>query len=209
MRVVIADDHPAILVGLAGILRRHWVHLRVQAEAHCGKDLLDKLTWNPCDLLITDFHMPNSMDSQDGLALLQELRRIYPKLPIMVVTVVDNLASILGILQLGVQGIVNKAAATTELLTAIDAVVTGRRYLSERARQQLLEWSSSGSGGDVSAREAEVINLVMSGLTVSEIARRSERSVTTIGAQKRAAMRKLGLSTDAPSFESAHTQGMA
>ncbi|ULU23519.1 response regulator transcription factor [Dyella terrae] len=208
MRVIIADDHPAVLLGLAEMLRYRGATFRVEAEAHCGKDLLDKLKCNPCDLLITDFSMPNEADSDDGLALLRKLRSNYPKLPILVLTMIDNAELIHSTMRLGIQGVVNKAAVATELFTAIDTVMEGRPYMSERTRQQLLEFSSGRRGGLLSNREIEVIRLLASGLTVSELARRSNKSVTTISSQKRAAMKKLGLSSEVQLFEYARTQGL-
>lgn len=208
MRVIIADDHPAVLFGLAEMLRHRRARIRVEAEAHCGKDLLDKLKSNPCDLLITDFSMPHEADSEDGLALLRKLRRNYPKLPILVLTMIDNPELIHGTTRLGIQGVVNKAAVATELFTAIDTVMAGRLYMSERTRRQWLELSSGRRGGVVSTREIEIIRLLASGLTVSEIARRSDRSVTTVSSQKRAAMKKLGLSSEVQLFEYARTQGL-
>lgn len=196
MRVVISDDHPVVLIGLKTSLREYGQGLDVVGEANDGQSLLDVLARVPCDLLITDFAMPADVEGYDGLALLRRVRESHPALPILVLTMLRNPALVQNIIGLGVRAVVDKMAMARELMLAIDTIRGGRSYLSERMRRQIEGMYPTGEEPPVSRREVEVIRLVAQGMTVSEIARRLERSVKTISQQKRDAMRKLNLTSD-------------
>lgn len=209
MRVIIADDHPVVLVGLKAWLHTYGGRFAVVGEATNSKDLSSILTSVPCDLLITDFSMPGDGTSEDGLSMLRQLRAAYPALPIIVLTMLRNPAVIRQMTRLGVRGMVDKMSMTRELLLVIDAVCAGHTYLSDSFRKQM---DNTGRSADeqvsVSPREGEVIRFIARGMTVSEIARRTGRSVKTISQQKRDAMRKLGLETDKQLFDYVRSIGL-
>ncbi|HEY9131726.1 MAG TPA: response regulator transcription factor [Dyella sp.] len=209
MRVIISDDHPLVLAGLKVALREYGNRIDVVGEAKDGAELLRKLASTPCDLLITDFSMSPDGTTDDGLILIGRVRELYPQLPILVLTMLSNPALVQSMLAAGVRGVVDKMAMTKELMLAIDRVAIGRMFLSERMRRQIEGLQlPSDEQPTVSPREAEVIRLLAQGLTVSEIARRTERSVKTVSQQKRDAMRKLGLDNDRQLFDYARTAGL-
>jgi len=208
VRVIIADDHPVVLIGLKTSLRDYGNGLHVVGEARHGQELLQLLATTPGDLLITDFSMPADAEGYDGLSLLQRVREAHPALPILVLTMLRNPALVQNMIGLGVRGVVDKMAMAKELMLAIDMIRAGRSYLSERMRRQIEGMYPSGGEPVVSRREAEVIRFLAQGLTVSEIARRLERSVKTISQQKRDAMRKLGLDGDKQLFDYARSNGL-
>ena len=174
-------------MGLKAALQGYGDRFRIVGEARSGKELFALLEREPCDLLITDFAMPGDNPDEDGLAMLARVREGWPQLPILVLTMLSNPALVQGMLATGVRGVVDKMAMTRELMLAIDMLKAGRVYLSERTRRQI-------EGGDetsaLSPREAEVVRFLAQGVTVSEIARRTGRSVKTISQQKRDAMGK-------------------
>lgn len=214
MRITIADDHPVILMGLRALLNGHGEAYQVIQEAHNGEELLRLLAEQPCDLLITDYSMPDENGSGDGLPMLRHVRRDYPALPIIVLTMVHNLTIIRGMLAGGVQGVVEKATLTKELLLAVQAVSNGRIYLSERLRAAQVATSSGhplpalGEGIALSTRQAEIVRLYASGLTVTQIAEKVHRSVKTVSQQKNDAMRKLGLTSNSELYEYARAHGL-
>ncbi|MDR3446975.1 MULTISPECIES: response regulator transcription factor [unclassified Dyella] len=208
MRVIIADDHPVVLIGLKTSLRDYGNGLDVVGEARNGQQLLDLLTQTPCDLLITDFSMPADIEGYDGLSLLQRVRETYPALPILVLTMLRNPALVQNMVSVGVRGVVDKMAMAKELMLAIDMIRAGRSYLSERMRRQIEGMYPTGAEPMVSRREVEVIRFLAQGLTVSEIARRLDRSVKTISQQKRDAMRKLNLESDKQLYDYARSIGL-
>jgi two-component system capsular synthesis response regulator RcsB len=208
VRVIIADDHPVVLIGLKTSLRDYGNGLDVVSEARNGQQLLDLLAKTPCDLLITDFSMPADIEGYDGLSLLQRVRETYPTLPILVLTMLRNPALVQNMVSIGVRGVVDKMAMAKELMLAIDMIRAGRSYLSERMRRQIEGMYPTGGEPMVSRREVEVIRFLAQGLTVSEIARRLDRSVKTISQQKRDAMRKLNLESDKQLYDYARSIGL-
>lgn len=176
----------------------------IVGEAANGRALINLLSLVKCDLLITDFAMNDASGGDDGLMLMEAIRRNNPVLPIIVLSMLNNPALVRGMLDVGVRGVVDKMSLTKEVMLAISAVTSGRIYLSEHTRKQLSEYTAEGAK-NLSPREAEVVRMFAIGLTVTEIARRTGRSVRTISQQKRDAMRKLCLAGDKQLHEYART----
>lgn len=211
-RIVIADDHPVVMLGIRALLKEH-SGMQVIGEASNGRELMALLASMPCDLLITDFSMPYEDGSGDGLPLLKRLRREHPKLPIIVLTMVHNAALTRGMLAAEVNGLVAKVAMTKELQLAIGAVMNGRTYICESMREHVIDWSPEGQEraadpASLSQREAEVVRLYAQGLSVTQIAEQLHRSVKTVSQQKNDAMRKLGITSNTQLFEYARTYGL-
>lgn len=210
-RIVIVDDHPITLIGMRALLNT-CDNLKVVGEAHCVDSLFEQLDRQPCDLLVTDLMMPES-GQVDGLHLIQRLRRHYPALKIIVVTMLNNPALIASVLRQGVQGLVSKRGLLNDLPRAIRSR-SSAPFLSP-ALQHLLDVSEAEHGKalavpeQLSPREVEVLRLYGAGLSVGEIAARLVRSKQTISAQKTSAMRKLGLDTNAALFLYIQEHGLA
>ena len=102
-KIILADDHPLILTGIRSLIDQITPHCEVIAEAYQVSDLLKLLQQHHCDLLITDFSMPGDIRC-DGLVMIQQLRRDYPNLPIIVLTQIQKENSA----QRGVTGLLNK-----------------------------------------------------------------------------------------------------
>jgi two-component system capsular synthesis response regulator RcsB len=213
VRIVVADDHPVVLTAISDYLDS-LPGFRVVAKAASGAGLIDALRDAGCELIITDFSMQGDVDDEDGLRLVCRLRRLYPDTPVIVFTMVTNGGILHQLAQLGVAGLVGK----DEPIPALGEVC--RRALAEpgtalsaRIAERL---AREGSTVDefqrtqpLSPRELEVVRLFALGLSVTEIAKRLNRSVTTIATQKRAAMRKLHLESNAELIRYAGEQGFA
>ncbi|EPL04938.1 response regulator [Pseudomonas sp. CF161] len=199
IQTVIVDDHPITLIGMRALLSDN-PKLSIVGEAQDVGGLFELLGRQPCDLLITDLMMPGS-EQVDGLRLIQQLRRRYPQLAIVVVTMLNNPALIGSVLKLGIQGLVSKRGLLNDLPKAIGASAAAP-FLSPVFRQ-LLDLGEAEHGKpllqmeELSPREVEVLRLYGSGLTIGEIALLLNRSKQTISTQKISAMRKLGLDTNA------------
>lgn len=212
MRIVISDDHPLVLMGLRTLLRERGEAYCIVGEATSPAELLSVLSATPCDLLITDFSMARHPDEDDGVAFLQSVREEFPKLPVLVVTMVTNPALMRGMLATGIRGIVDKWSMSGELITAIGAVLAGRRYLCNETRKRL-EAHTLLPGAATSACEAamlslgqvQVIRQLAQGRTLTQIAESTGRSVKTISQHKRDAMRKLGLDSDSQLYHYARS----
>ncbi|MGE8336415.1 response regulator [Pseudomonas laurylsulfatiphila] len=206
MRVVIADDHSVVRVGLR-ILINASRRCVIVGEADSVDNLMNLLSSTSCELLITDFSMPGGLQA-DGLKMLSTIQRHYPTLPIILVTMFTSVVTARAALAQGVMGIVAKTASATELPLAINAVQEGRRYLSKSLRTLLANTRDQFHESPLSAKEHEVVRMLANGMTVSEIAVHFNRSVSTISKQKKMAMLRLGISTDVDLFSYARDSGM-
>lgn len=195
-----------VLLGIRSILESEGID--VVGTATSTDALIQGLRSHPCDVVITDLMMPGG-SLPDGTLLIQEIRAEFPLLPVLVMTMVSNLGIIDSLLRLGVLGVVEKTERMDMLVEAVRAVAKRRRFESPRLMDQLQSYRSErGSSDRLSPREAEVIRLLASGLSVSEIGVRLGRSLKTISRQKMDAMRKLGLESDVDLYNYARDQGM-
>jgi two-component system, NarL family, captular synthesis response regulator RcsB len=201
-RVVLADDHPVVLKGIALALARDEL-ASVVGEAQTPDELLGVLERQACDALITDFSMPSPGD--DGLRLLKTIRGNHPDLPVMVITTLANPALYREILAIGVRGLLGKSGDAREIPQALKAIMAGQVYLGTSVQALIGPPGSDaawyGTLADLSPRELEILRLFAAGNSVTEIARRTGRGLSTVSQQKTNAMRKLQLESDAEIFE--------
>ena len=194
IRVVVADDHKVVLVGVQTALDRMSPQLVVVGTAHSGEELLALLDRQPCDVAVIDYSMPApSTEAQDGLRLLQSVRKRHPALHLVVFTMIDNPSVLHAAIEAGVQGLVSKASPIEDLTTAIVAVAGNRSFVCNGLRRKLFAHAHIGDLDELSACEAEVVRLYVQGLSVTEIAAQLHRSVKTVSHQKSEAMHKLGI----------------
>ena len=208
-KIILADDHPLILTGIRSLIDQITPHCEVIAEAYQVSDLLNLLQQHHCDLLITDFSMPGDTRS-DGLVMIQQLRRDYPNLPIIVLTQIQNSAILQSLIQAGVKGLILKKSVINELADAIRQILLGHRYIGPTVRMLLESAGISGQGNNnpLTPKESEVVRLLASGMSVTQVADYLHRSVKTISTQKKSAMTRLGISSDSALFDYAKNSGL-
>jgi two-component system capsular synthesis response regulator RcsB len=208
-RLIIADDHPVIRAGLRAILERQGQY-RIAAEVDSPESLAFALERTPADLLITDFAMPSTV-SPDGHAMLSMIRRRYPALPIALFTMFNNIPSLRMAMQIGVRAIIDKAAPMERIPEALREVSAGTTYISQTLRRSMHEEVPGlpTAGAALSPKEMEVIRLYISGYSVTQIAAKLGRTISTISRQRTMGMEKLGLRTDAELFAYAYEHGLA
>ncbi|WP_320415160.1 response regulator transcription factor [Lysobacter changpingensis] len=206
LRVFLADDHPVVLRGARVILEASGI--AVVGEARSSDELLAALENTPCDVVVTDFAMPNSA-SPDGAEMIRQLRERHPLLPIVVMTMIGNVGILDSLLRAAVLGVVEKTEDMEILPMAVKSAANRRVFISPGLRRQLDAIGKRRGRGTLSAREAEIIRLLASGLTVTEIAQQLDRSLKTISRQKIDAMRKLGLENEAELYAYARENGLA
>ncbi|MNU97834.1 Transcriptional regulatory protein RcsB [compost metagenome] len=197
IRVILADDHPTVRIGVAYTLQ-HSGDIQVVAEAGTASELYDALAQHPCDVVLTDFSMPGG-SAADGLSMLDRLRRQWPTRPLVVLTMVANPDTLYAIDATGCAGICDKAAPLEEAVEAVRAAAAGGRYRSPHVHAALSEANARHGrlpGRRLSPREVEVVRLIGEGLRLDDIAERLHRSAKTVSRQKRDAMQRLGLETD-------------
>ncbi|MFQ6572377.1 response regulator [Pseudomonas sp. UM16] len=212
LRIVLADDHPIFRIGLQAVLDQISA-VKVVAQAGSPKELLAQLQAQQCDVLVTDFMMPVEQQN-DGLKLLEQIRRHYPQLPILVVTMLNNAGLFRAMLNLGINGLLSKASLADELPQAISYMALGKVYVAASVQRLLLQDGAVredriGVQENLSPRELEVTRLLAAGHTVSQIAALLNRSKQTVSTQKVSAMRKLGVANDAALYLYLQEHGLA
>ncbi|PXX21395.1 two-component system capsular synthesis response regulator RcsB [Burkholderia pyrrocinia] len=197
IQIVLADDHPAIISGLLHTLKKHRT-VNVVGSAANSTELIAQLAAHRCDVLVSDYAMPGG-DYGDGITLFSFLRRRYPETRIVVLTMIDNAGVIRSLLKLGIECILSKADATDHLLAAVHGAYANGRYFSPTIAKvvwQIDIEQPATSARELTSREAEVVRLFVSGMSINEIAAHLKRSKQTISSQKNNAMRKLGIERD-------------
>jgi len=198
LKVVLADDHPALIAGIAHSLSSADT-LQLAGTAGDSTELLRILDGGGCDVLVSDYSMPGN-EHGDGVALFSLIRRRYPSVKLVVLTGLDNPAVLSALGGLGIFCIVSKADATSYLIPAIHAAATGGSYYSPSVEKSMrlrgVDHREGNGPKSLSKREVEVVRFYASGLTVNEIAERLNRSKKTISSQKARAMQKLGIERD-------------
>lgn len=195
LNVIIADDHPIVLFGIRKSLESiEWV--KVVGEFEDSTSLINSLSKLDANVLVTDLSMPGEKYG-DGITLIKYIKRHYPQLAIIVLTMNNNPAILSAVLELDIDGIVLKQGAPTDLPKALASLQKGKKYTPDSVAK-LLERISAGGYGDkrLSPKESEVLRLFAEGFLVTEIAKKLNRSIKTISSQKKSAMMKLGVEND-------------
>lgn len=208
IRILLADDHPIFLGGAQALLDRD-LDLKVVGMVTSTAELLSTVQLDMCDVVITDFNMPDAGPG-GGLELIACIAALRPKLPVIVLTMISNPGILRSILDAGVAGLVSKLDTTAQLPMAARSVVIGRRYISKAVVEMLRTSHVEAKGGldKLTAKEFEVIGLIVAGRTVTDVAEKLGRSVKTISSQKNSAMEKLGLRSDVELYAYARQHGL-
>ncbi|AMW84763.1 response regulator [Pseudomonas yamanorum] len=198
LNVVIADDHPIVLLGVRELVERD-ERFQVVGEAICSAGLIALLDQQPIDVVITDYNMPGDSPYGDGLKLVEYLKRHFPHLQILILTMISNQLILTRLQELGVVGVIQKSQLHTEIQIALKAIAQQALYRSlEPAKTSVIESMTAIDErfSTLSPKEFEILRLFISGKSVSDIARSQNRSSKTISAQKISAMRKLEVTSD-------------
>ncbi|MDQ0010349.1 two-component system capsular synthesis response regulator RcsB [Luteibacter jiangsuensis] len=199
--VIIADDHPVVVAGVETILKAH--RYEVVARAHDTDTLFDALAEHPCDVVVTDYSMPEG-SQPDGMPMIRRIRAARPDTGIVVLTMMSNPAILRSLLDMGVAAIFDKRTNLRDIPVAVHAADVGRSYLSPAIRRLFHEADCANGHDDatrLSPREVEVLRAFAQGHGLGDIAILMGRSFKTISRQKRSAMNKLGLANDAQLYQ--------
>ncbi|WP_395070479.1 response regulator [Paraburkholderia silvatlantica] len=210
LRVVLADDHPFVLLGVRSALLAA-DDIEVAGEACGARELLQTLQTVPCDVVVTDLNMPSaSGEADDGLQLVRRLRRDWPHLPVVVLTSVANAVLLRAVAHAGVVAMLRKAEPMDDLAAIVRGAAQGLAHLSPTIERELAAAAGPSDLGlpRLTRREAEVVRKLASGSSITEIARALGRDVRTVSCQKREAMAKLGVSNDAGLFAYVRAYGL-
>ena len=192
-RIILADDHPVVLTGIRMTLRNTPYTSDIVCEAGSTDELIQKLKTHPCDILITDFSMPNGI-FPDGIMLISHIRRQFPQIKIIIMTMLNNAVILRELLTLGVSGLFDKNQPIKKLVHAVSRTPLGLTYISQTFSTACAP-SQHGENAlqALSKRETEILRLLGHNYSGRDIAKLLNRSEKTISRHKRMAMQKLGI----------------
>jgi DNA-binding NarL/FixJ family response regulator len=195
-RVLIGDDHAILRGGLKEILVRY-LEGAVCGEAENAQQVLTQVQRHPWDVLILDISMPG----RSGLDILSDLKLARPKLPILVLSMHSEEQYAKRVLKAGARGYLKKESAPEELIQAVRNLLAGSRYVSptlaEQFARDLHESGDRPVHETLSAREFEILVMIGSGKTVSQIADELHLSVTTVSTYRARVLEKMNMTTTA------------
>jgi two-component system, NarL family, captular synthesis response regulator RcsB len=199
LRIVIADDHPLVLMAMTDLLHKD-LSFDVVATLGTPTALVEQLARDQPHVVITDYSMPGDEIYGDGIRLIKYLIRHYADTRIVVLTMVSNPMIISALYDAGVDAVVFKHDNLGEIVTALHALQLGRKYYPPGfQRDGTLAARSKFIGeriNSLSPKEFEVLRHFIRGESMMQVADSLKRSVKTVSGQKISAMRKLNVQTD-------------
>lgn len=200
IRIILADDHPLVVDGLAAMARAS-SRLEVVATASGGRQAVELCLKHRPDVLVMDL----GMGDLDGISAIKEIRKTYPEAKVLVLTQRHGDEDVRRALEAGARGYLLKSSPWPKVAEAIDAVSRGLRWLSPEAAAALAE-----STGQVplTGREREVLEALATGLANAEIAAALSISEATVKAHVTAILAKLGVEDRTKAMAAALKRGL-
>jgi len=195
IRIILADDHPLIREGFKSLLGKSDA-FDVIGEAETGKELIEVVKNTSPDIVLVDITMPH----MSGLDAIEQLRKEYPLLKFMVLTMHEEREYILKALRNGAHGYVLKNTERAELERAIHTVYNGQKYFSPVVTTILAESVGKKEDyayPDVTPREKEVLELVAGGRSTKQIADKLKISIRTVESHRINMLKKFDVSNTA------------
>jgi two-component system invasion response regulator UvrY len=196
MKILIVDDHSVVRQGIKQIITDMDTPVEV-GEAGNGSDAIRLLRDGVWDMVLLDINLPG----KNGIEVLKQIKAEWKKLPVLMLSMYSEDQYAMRAIRSGASGYMTKETAPDELLNAIGKVTRGGRYISAAVAEKLV--FDQDEGGDemphheLSDREYEVLRLIASGNTVSEIADQLALSVKTISTYRSRILEKMKMKHNA------------
>jgi two-component system, NarL family, invasion response regulator UvrY len=196
IKILIADDHAVVRQGLKQILGEI-PDMTLVGEATNGLEVLEKARATDWDVMVLDIALPG----RSGFDILLELRAEKPNQPILVLSMHAEDQYALRVLKAGASGYLTKESVPEELIHAIRKVVEGGKYISPALAEKLADEIGAPSDRplheSLSDREFQVMRLIASGRTVTQIAEVLSLSAKTVSTYRARILQKMNLKTNA------------
>lgn len=208
MNILIADDHAIVRKGLVQLLQEEFPLASI-AEVTNSNEVLAQVAKQKWDAILMDISMPG----RNGIETLKQIRTNGIATPILMLSAHPEDQYAVRVLKAGASGFLNKECATEELLIAVKKILAGKKYISEAVAEKLAELPNlvleKTAHEFLSDREMQVLQLIASGKTVSEIAEEIVLSVNTISTYRARILEKLALNNNAELTRYALDNGLA
>jgi DNA-binding NarL/FixJ family response regulator len=197
IKVLLADDHDIVRAGLRHIVEEI-SDMEVVAEAADGREAIQLALSKTPDVAVIDLSMPG----MDGLEVVSYLKSVYPKLPILILTMHAEEQFVVRAMEAGAMGYITKRAAPDQLVKAIRKLHAGGRYLSNAAAEAMaLRLATVGPGrsllDSLTNREIQVLRGLALGQTSREISEAYGISIKTVNTYRDRLLKKLNLRNNA------------
>jgi len=196
IKVLIADDQPLVRSGLRSILAAEQ-DFGSLGEAENSERAVERLQEEPWDVLILGI----SIQVRGGIDALSQIRKRWPELPILVLGFRPEEREARLAIRAGANGYLTKSDPTEESMRAIRRILSGKRYISPTVAETLVHTDAPKDPADrhteLSTRELQVMCMIASGKTVSEIARETHLSVKTVSTYRARALEKMHMRNNA------------
>jgi two-component system, NarL family, invasion response regulator UvrY len=196
IKILIGDDHSIVREGMMRLLKEEFEAVQF-GEATSGNEVLEKVKEKKWDVIIMDITMPG----RSGLEILKQLRTDSVTTPVLVLSMYPEDQYALRVMRAGASGYITKDSASEELVHAVKRVLAGRKYVSETLAERLADGLNANTDKPIhelmSDREYQVMCMIASGKTVSEIADELSLSVPTISTYRARILEKLHMKSNA------------
>jgi len=196
-RILLIDDHEVVRAGVKRIFDKHPEGAVLFGEASTAPEALDLVRTQDWDAVVLDL----SLGGRDGLEVLKELKQIRPRLPVLILSMHSERLFARRAFKAGASGYLTKDIPRSELVNAINKVIEGGTYVSSTLAEELVVDLRRGADRPphelLSNREFEVMRLIASGRTVSEIAELLSLGDSTISTYRARILEKMGMRTNA------------
>lgn len=196
LRVLIADDHAIVRQGLRQILS-DTPDLEVAGEADNGSAAIQLARAQPWDVMLMDVSMPD----RNGIDALKIIRKEFPRLPVLILSMYPEDQYAIRALKAGAAGYLTKQSAPEQLVHAIRQVASGKKYVSAALALELADAISEDSERapheKLSDREYQTLCLIASGKTLTQIGEELNLSVKTVSVYRARLLEKMKLHNNA------------
>jgi DNA-binding NarL/FixJ family response regulator len=196
MRILIADDHAIVRRGLSEILLEAWPTAEIEQVGDADM-LLQRSMEASWDLVISDLMMPG----RSVLETIPQIRQYQPQVPVLILSIFPEEQYATRVFKAGASGYINKDAAPTELVKAVQRILQGRKYITAAVAEKLASDLRADKGRAphelLSDREFHVMKMLAAGNSITEIAAQLSLSPTTISTYRSRIMEKMKMRANA------------
>lgn len=196
LKVLIADDHAMIRVGLKQVLLKTFENA-VIGEAENAEEALEMIRRKNWDLVVMDITMPG----RSGLDILKDVQLARPALPVLIMSMHGEDQFAVRVLKAGAAGYIPKHSAPEELVHAIQKILGGGKYVSKAVSEKLVHNLGKENGTlpheTLSDRELQVLCMFALGKINKEVANELSLSVKTVSTYRARILEKMGMKTNA------------
>ncbi len=196
MNILIADDHAIVRRGMKQLLLEQYP-FAIIGEVEDAEQLIAEIVGHTWDVVICDMNMPG----RSGLDALQQIKEMMPELPVLIMSMYPEDQYALRVLKAGASGYLGKETIHDDLIAAIETVKLGKKFITQSVAEKLADAVTYKNlqllHQTLSDREFDVMKLLASGKSVTDIAARLSLSTTTVSTYRSRIMNKMNMKSNA------------